>query len=76
MPDRVEQGQPEILGVLLVAPHLHDGEPRGRPGRSAQPRSSDVFPLPAGAEMIVTFRAAALSKAAKRSPRPISPGGR
>ena len=25
--DRVEQGQPELLGVLLVALHLHDGEP-------------------------------------------------
>ena len=32
---------------------------RGCPGRSAQARSSDVFPLPAGAEMTVTFRAAA-----------------
>ena len=27
MTDRVEQGQPELLGVLLVALHLHDGEP-------------------------------------------------
>jgi hypothetical protein len=27
MPDRVEQGQAEHLGVLLVAPHLDDGEP-------------------------------------------------
>ncbi|MGF7235563.1 MAG: hypothetical protein ACQSGP_11510 [Frankia sp.] len=25
--DRVKQGQPETLGVLLVAPHLHDGGP-------------------------------------------------
>jgi len=32
---------------------------RGCPGRPAHARSSDVFPLPAGAEMIVTFRVAA-----------------
>ena len=25
--DRAEQGQPELLGVVLVALHLHDGEP-------------------------------------------------
>ena len=25
--DRAEQGKPELLGVLLVALHLHDGEP-------------------------------------------------
>src|SRR6266516_2055452 len=25
--DRVEQGQPELLGVLLAALHLHEGEP-------------------------------------------------
>ena len=27
MADRVEQGQPEILGVVLATAHLHDGEP-------------------------------------------------
>src|SRR6516225_1536272 len=42
------------------------------PGRSAQARSSDVFPLPAGAEMIATFFAAARSSAARRSSRSIS----
>jgi hypothetical protein len=46
----------------------------GWPGRSAQARSSDVYPLPAGAEMIVTFRVAARSKAARRSPRSIIRG--
>jgi hypothetical protein len=25
--DRVEQGQPELVGVVLVALHLHEGEP-------------------------------------------------
>jgi hypothetical protein len=25
--DRVEQGQPELLGVVLVALHLHDSNP-------------------------------------------------
>ena len=25
--DHVEQGQPELLGVLLAALHLHEGEP-------------------------------------------------
>jgi hypothetical protein len=27
MTDRVEQGKPELLGVALVASHLHEGEP-------------------------------------------------
>ena len=36
MPDRVEQGQPEVLGVVLVAAHLHDGEPV-RPVRTVGP---------------------------------------
>ncbi len=27
MTDRVEQGKPELLGVVLVASHLHEGEP-------------------------------------------------
>src|SRR5262245_16813108 len=47
---------------------------RGCPGRPAHARSSDVFPLPAGAEMIVTFPATPRSRAATRSPRPISLG--
>ena len=34
--DRVEQGQPELLGVLLVALHLQDGEPARLP-RTAGP---------------------------------------
>ena len=46
----------------------------GWPGRSAHARSSEVFPLPAGAEMIVTFPAAARSRAARRSVRSISRG--
>jgi len=46
----------------------------GWPGRSAQARNSDVFPLPAGAEMMVTFLAAALLSAARRSSRSISRG--
>jgi hypothetical protein len=67
MTDRVEQGQPELLVVALVALHLQHGS-------RAQARSSDVFPLPAGAEMTVTFRVAARSRAATRSPRSISRG--
>ena len=47
----------------------------GRLSRPAQARNSDDFPLPAGAEMIVTFLAAASSRAARRSPRSISRGG-
>jgi hypothetical protein len=27
VPDRVEQGKPELLGVLLIALHLQHGEP-------------------------------------------------
>jgi hypothetical protein len=27
LPDRAEDGQPELLGVLLIAPHLDDGQP-------------------------------------------------
>ena len=34
--DRVEQGQPELLGVVLVALHLQDGEP-ARLTRAARP---------------------------------------
>ena len=45
-----------------------------RPDRSAQADNSEVFPLPAGAEMIVTFRVTARSNAATRSARSISPG--
>ena len=62
-------------GVLLVAPHLKNtASRRGCPGRSAQARNSDVFPLPAGAEMTVTCFAAARSRAARRLPRSISQG--
>jgi hypothetical protein len=32
----VEQGKPELLGVLLVALHLHDDEPM-LPTRSVRP---------------------------------------
>jgi hypothetical protein len=34
--DRAEQGQPELLGVVLIALHLHEGEP-ARLTRSAGP---------------------------------------
>jgi hypothetical protein len=27
LPDRAENGQPELLGVLLIAPHLDDCQP-------------------------------------------------
>ena len=27
LPDRAEDGQPELLGVLLIAPHLDDCQP-------------------------------------------------
>lgn len=46
---------------------------RSLPARSAQARSKDVFPLPAGAEMIVTRRRAARSRVATRSCRSINP---
>jgi hypothetical protein len=36
--DRVEQGKPELLGVVLVALHLHDGEPVRLP-RTVGPRA-------------------------------------
>jgi hypothetical protein len=39
--DRVEQGKPELLGVALVALHLHDGQPVRLPrtvGPGAQQR--------------------------------------
>jgi hypothetical protein len=55
---------------VLVALHLQDGEPV----RLTRARSSDVFPLPAGAERIVTFPAAARSRAARRSALSISRG--
>jgi hypothetical protein len=43
--DRVEQGEPELLGILLIPPNLHHGELARRPravGPGAQQR-----PLPA-----------------------------
>ncbi len=36
MTDRIEQGQPELLGVVLVALHLHQSEPP-RLARPASP---------------------------------------
>jgi hypothetical protein len=36
--DRAEQGKPELLGVVLVTLHLHDGEPVRLP-RAACPRT-------------------------------------
>jgi hypothetical protein len=44
--------------------------------RSDHVRRSDVFPLPGGAEMTVTFLAVARSSAAKRSSRLRRPGAR
>jgi hypothetical protein len=41
MTDSVKQGKPELLGVLLVASHLQDGEPTPLPlavGPGAQQR--------------------------------------
>ena len=34
--NRVEQGQPELLGVVLVSPHLDEGKPM-RPARLTGP---------------------------------------
>jgi hypothetical protein len=39
--DRVEQGQPELLGVVLIALHLHDGEPVLLP-RTVGPRAQQA----------------------------------
>ncbi len=36
LPDRAEDGQPELLGVPLIAPHLDDGQPV-RPARTICP---------------------------------------
>ena len=36
--DPVEQGQPELLGVVLIALHLHEGEP-ARLARPVRPRA-------------------------------------
>ena len=36
--DRAEQGQPELLGILLIALHLDDGKPT-RLTRPAGPRA-------------------------------------
>ena len=41
MTDRAEQGQPELLGVLLIALHVHDSKPMPLPwavGPGAQQR--------------------------------------
>src|SRR5215211_6796702 len=60
--------------VMLAWPHQHEGDPAALPRRPAHARSSEGLPLPAGAEMIVTFFSAAWSSAATRSWRSISPG--
>ncbi|HEX9625180.1 MAG TPA: hypothetical protein VF979_12440, partial [Streptosporangiaceae bacterium] len=71
--DRGEQGQPELLGVVLIALHLHDSQPVPLT-RTVGPRAQQICLPAAGAEMIVTLRAAARSRVATRSPRSISPG--
>jgi hypothetical protein len=69
LPDGAEDGDPELLGVLLVALYLDDCQPIRltwpiRPGRN-----SEVLPLPAGAEISVTLASAARSRDARSSPR-------
>jgi hypothetical protein len=51
-PDRAQQRELEQLCVALARPFGHEGDPvvLARPAHAC----SDVFPLPAGAEMIVT----------------------
>jgi hypothetical protein len=58
---------------MLAWPRRHEGDPAALT-QTAGPRGSEVFPLPAGAEMIVIFFSAAWSSAATRSWRSISPG--
>ena len=72
-PDRLQDGEPELLRILLVAGHRHEGDPAILARRSDHARSSDVFPLPGGAEMTVTFLSEERSNAAKRSSRRSSP---
>jgi hypothetical protein len=52
-PDRAQQRELEELRAALARPYGHEGDPvvLARPAHAC---SSDVFPLPAGAEMIVT----------------------
>jgi hypothetical protein len=65
--DRAQQGAPEQLRVVLAGSTDMKAIRRSWPGCSAHGRSSDVLPLPASAEMIVTRIAAARSSAATRS---------
>jgi len=58
---------------MLARPHRHEGDPAVLT-RPAHARSSEVFQLPAGAEMTVIFLSAAWSSAQTRSWRSISPG--
>jgi hypothetical protein len=53
---------------------VQHGEPELLGVLLTQARSSEVFPLPAGAEITVTCRAAARSSAASSTPRSISCG--
>ena len=57
--DRVEQAEPELLASIWSRCTCMTANWCGCPGRSAHARSRHVFPLPAGAEMTVTLRAAA-----------------
>ena len=58
----------------MVAPNLQDGEPMSLTRTVCPGAQQRVLPLPAGAEMIVTFPSVARSSAARRSPRSISRG--
>ena len=68
-------GQARKLDVLLVALHLDDGEPMPLTRDDLPRRGSGIFPLPTGAEMIVTFLAAARSRAAEKFTPVDQPGG-
>ena len=53
--DRVQDGEPKLLSILLVAGHRYEGDPAILAHAVHHARNSEVFPLPGGAEMTVTF---------------------
>ena len=52
---------------MLAWPHRLEGDPAALIQTAGPARSGEVFPLPAGAEMIVIFFSAAWSSAATMS---------
>ena len=69
LPDGAEDGEPELLGVLLIAPHLDDRQPVRLTRTICPGPQQRSLAAACGAEISVTFAAVARSRDARSSPR-------